>query len=51
MSDASPWTLHTPDHGPEFLRMLPDIIDRVQKRDIPPLQAGDYDLNLPLWQA
>ena len=43
------WTLHTPDHGAEFLWALPRIITRIERGDFPPAQAGDYDLQLRLW--
>ena len=43
------WTLHTPDHGAKFIQSLPTVIDRVEKGDYPPVQAGDYDLQLGAW--
>jgi hypothetical protein len=48
---ASPtaWTLHPPDHGPQFLRSLPEIIARVERGWFPPGQAGKYDLVSELW--
>jgi hypothetical protein len=48
---ASPeaWTLHTPNHGPEFLAKLPSVIERVEAGSFPPGQAGDYDLRLEKW--
>ena len=45
------WVLHTPDHGPEFVRALPDIIQKVESGWYPPEQAGKYDLILPAWTA
>jgi len=49
---ASPeaWTLHTPDHGREFIEALPKIITKVEQGQYPAEQAGDYDLNLDLWK-
>lgn len=49
---ASPkaWTLHALEHGPDFLKLLPEIIERVEQGQYPPEQAGDYDLQLELWQ-
>ncbi|WP_231971665.1 hypothetical protein [Nostoc sp. NIES-3756] len=43
------WTLHTPDHGAKFIQSLPTVIDKVEKGDYPPVQAGDYDLQLGAW--
>ena len=49
---ASPyaWTLHTPDHGEEFIKALPQVINQVEKGSYPKEQAGDYDLDLNLWK-
>ena len=49
LADGRAWTLHTPDHGREFLRRLPDIISKVERGCFPPEQAGHYDLKLELW--
>lgn len=49
LDDPRAWTLHTPDHGPTFLRKLPSIIRRVEHGDPPPAQAGLYDLMLDAW--
>jgi hypothetical protein len=48
---ASPtaWTLHPVDHGPEFIRSLPEIIAQVERGWFPPAQAGKYDLVPELW--
>ncbi len=43
------WTLHTPDHGPEFVKNLPDIIRKVESGWFPKSQAGDYDMILKEW--
>jgi hypothetical protein len=50
---ASPnaWTLHSHDHGPEFQRLLPAIIERVESGFAPPEQAGFYDLKLKYWMS
>lgn len=50
LSDTRAWTLHTPDHGPEFIQRLADVITRVEAGDSPPQQAGHYDLNLSCWR-
>lgn len=44
------WTLHTPDHGAQFLQQLPNIIRLVENGCYPDQQGGDYDLHLELWQ-
>jgi hypothetical protein len=43
------WTLHTPDHGPEFVKNLPQIIQKVESGWFPESQAGDYDMILKDW--
>jgi len=43
------WTLHAPDHGSEFRRRLPAIIEDVERGHFPETQAGNYDLDLPAW--
>ena len=45
------WMLHPPDHGPEFIKALSSIIEKVEKGHFPPEQAGDYDLRLKLWTS
>jgi hypothetical protein len=49
-ADPQVWTLHTPDHGPEFIAALPQLILRIEEGKFPPAQAGDYDLRLDLWR-
>jgi hypothetical protein len=46
-SDA--WTLHAPDHGMEFCRLLPAIIRHIESGEYPLDQAGHYDLKLESW--
>ena len=43
------WAVHSPDHGPDWLRALPDIIKRVEEGRYPREQAGYYDLILSAW--
>ena len=43
------WTIHTPDHGPDFVKNLPAIIQKVEAGWFPESQAGDYDLILKDW--
>jgi len=43
------WTLHTPDHGPDFVKNLPEIIRKVESGWFPESQAGDYDMILKDW--
>ena len=49
LTSPKAWTLHTPEHGDEFLKKLPSIIERVEAGDFPDGQAGDYDLDLARW--
>lgn len=50
---ASPkaWTLHALEHNAKFLELLPYIIKQVEAGSFPQEQAGDYDLQLELWQG
>jgi hypothetical protein len=50
LASPSAWTLHTPDHGKEFIEALPTVIYQVENGNFPREQAGDYDLNLKLWK-
>jgi len=43
------WTLHPCDHGHDFIKALPEIIERVERGEYPPEQAGKYDLDLGVW--
>lgn len=43
------WTLHPKMRGDEFIQALPDLIERIESGWYPDEQAGDYDLNLPVW--
>jgi hypothetical protein len=51
LASASAWTLHPLDHGPAFLRALPDIIARVERGEFPAGQAGRFDLLPSLWDV
>ncbi|NJN63292.1 MAG: hypothetical protein HC795_18820 [Coleofasciculaceae cyanobacterium RL_1_1] len=43
------WTLHPNDHGPQFLKALPDLLKRIEAGSYPPAQAGQYDMVLEEW--
>lgn len=43
------WIMHTPDHGPQFIENLPELISRVEAGDLPDAQRGHYDLDMDLW--
>jgi hypothetical protein len=49
LSSPQAWTLHTPDHGSTFVQLLPQVIEQIEEGSYPPQQAGDYDLQLNLW--
>jgi hypothetical protein len=51
LASSKAWTLHPVDHGTQFLKLLPSIIDRVEQGDYPAEQAGDYDLQMDLWNS
>ena len=39
------WHLHPPYRNEEFLRKLPDLIERCERGEIPEGQRGDHDIN------
>ena len=43
------WTLHADDHGKEFCRILPQIIERVERGWFPEEQRGHYDVQMDAW--
>ncbi len=45
------WTVHPPDHGPEFVAALPALLERLEAGDYPPEQAGREDLMLDAWNS
>jgi len=49
LSSPSAWSLHSPQHSPEWIAALPQIVAAVEKGSYPPDQAGHYDLQLDLW--
>jgi hypothetical protein len=49
MKDPRAWTLHTPDHGPEFVRNLSQLVGKVSRAQFPASQRGHYDLKLHDW--
>lgn len=47
--DGGAWTLHPPEHTPEFFEKLPEILERVERGEFPRGQEGDYDLQVEFW--
>lgn len=43
------WTLHPKDRSPEFIKALPNIINKIENGEYPQQQAGYYDLISDLW--
>jgi hypothetical protein len=39
------WSLHPPYRSPEFYARLPELVERVERDDIPDGQRGEYDIN------
>jgi hypothetical protein len=39
------WSLHPPLRSERFYSLLPQLIDRVEREDVPDAQRGDYDIN------
>jgi hypothetical protein len=44
-ADPGMWSLHPPFRSPDFYRVLPRLIERIEAGDVPEAQRGDYDLN------
>src|SRR5690606_28406386 len=42
---AGMWTLHPPYRSPAFYHTLPELIDRIERDDVPDRQRGHYDIN------
>lgn len=51
LNTSSAWSLHAPDHGVDFIKLLPFLIQCVERGWYPPEQAGRYDLNVEIWKA
>jgi len=49
LANTKAWTLHPKDRSSKFIQALPKIIDRIEKGNYPPEQAGHYDLISELW--
>ncbi|MDJ0713505.1 MAG: hypothetical protein QNJ54_04715 [Prochloraceae cyanobacterium] len=49
LSSTKAWTIHPPDHGPEFVRALPKILTLIEQGKYPLAQGGYYDLVLKEW--
>lgn len=49
LANPEAWTLHPKDRSPEFIKALPEIIQRIERGNYPPEQAGHYDLISKLW--
>ena len=50
MADNKAWTLHPKSRGENFTRLLPEIINRIEKGWYPPEQEGLYDLEFDVWE-
>jgi hypothetical protein len=51
LDSPNAWSLHAPDHGPRFIEMLDVLIASVEQGRFPQAQAGNYDLDLDLWES
>ena len=49
IADNNAWTLHPKVRVENFVRRLPEIINRVEKGWYPPEQEGLYDLEFDAW--
>ena len=46
----SAWSLHPPERGDLFNRMIPDLIKYVEHGEFPEAQAGHYEIDLAWWK-
>ncbi|MEB3342148.1 hypothetical protein [Okeania sp.] len=49
MSSPKAWTIHPKDRSPEYIRSLPNIIEKIEQGWYPPEQAGHYDFISEYW--
>ncbi|NES65949.1 MAG: hypothetical protein F6K24_12135 [Okeania sp. SIO2D1] len=49
MSSPKAWTIHPKDRSPEFIRALPNIIEKIEQGWYPTEQAGHYDFISKYW--
>ncbi len=49
MDSPKAWTIHPNTRSPEFFPALPKIIEKIERGEYPPEQAGHYDLQLKYW--
>ena len=50
IADNNAWTLHPAARGESFIRLLPEITNRVEKGWYPPKQEGEFDLEFDAWK-
>ncbi|WP_152045235.1 capsular biosynthesis protein [Aureimonas psammosilenae] len=43
-SGTGRWSLHPPLRSPEFFKRLPELVDRVERGDLPEAQKGHYNM-------
>ena len=51
LRDRRSWLLHPTRKGPQFLRLLPGIMEAVRNEAMPSSQAGNQDLDLDAWES
>jgi hypothetical protein len=49
LTNPNAWTLHPKDRSPEFIKALPQIIEKIEAGEYPVGQEGHYDLISELW--
>lgn len=49
-SDRRAWLLHPVEKGPEFLELLPAMLEQVAAGKCPPLQEGRQDVQVAAWK-
>ncbi len=49
LKNTQAWTLHPKDRSSNFIKALPNIIQKIESGSYPKSQAGYYDLISELW--
>ena len=49
IANCQAWTIHPKDRSPDFIKALPEIINKIEAGEYPQEQAGHYDLISNLW--
>jgi hypothetical protein len=51
LNDKRAWSLHSPNHSPEWKGLVPSIIKAVERGEYPTAQIGTVELELDAWRS